>query len=103
VDFVHEGSVDIQVYHPLHKYDNNRPEWLVTEGKGLFLMPEEFSKYSGHLLEVRPIGEPSSSIPIDQFILSDKNYLIVSPSQEYSLNIISCDGSIIAEYHIGLS
>ena len=99
VDAINRGSVDIQVYHPKPIFTHKRPTWLITDGRQLIELPVEFRAYKDMLFQLVPLNEGESAVPSDQFILSEKNY-VIAENGFYWAKIVDCEGNLKVKYEI---
>ena len=98
VDPVHfVGGIDIQVYHPITKYFNNRPIWLLTKNKKVIMLPKEFNEFNGFLIQAVKKGENNKAIPFDQFIVKTEKKSLFLENGEYELRLIDCEGTLVAK------
>lgn len=102
VDDINEGSVDIQVYHPIPGYIHQRPKWLISGNKRIIELPKEFGEYKGHLLQVLSTSENDEAVPLDQFVITDESFVIVK-SGKFKLRVINCDGTLVSLFEVEIS
>jgi len=97
-------GIDIQVYHPITKYQHGRPTWRLNAGKRFHSieLPAELQDYEGHLFRFMKKGEQAAAVPIDQFIYQ-KGHAAVLPSGNYLLQIIDCEGMLKAEVQVDVA
>lgn len=96
VDPINAFGIDIQVFHPPTKFKNGRPDWKFGADFKAIPLPEEMSKYNGYLIQALFQGESSDAVPVDQFVVTDENVLLLSPGN-FELRLIHCNGNQVAE------
>lgn len=96
VDPILKLGTDIQVYHPMTRFDLGRPHWIKSRKLRQVPLPPEITALEGRLLQALPQGEVEEAVPIDQFIIANGRALIL-PAGKYNLRIISCEGELIGK------
>ena len=94
------SGIDIQVYHPVTKYFNNRPIWLLTKNKKIILLPKEFDEYFGFLIQAVKKGENYFAVPLDQFVISSEKKSLFLENGQYELRLIDCKGTLVAKSEV---
>lgn len=83
----HPGQFDIVVGHPDLTFSDGRPAWRQRGNVGPVAVPVDYrSDRERVIVEVRPVGEPPGSVPVDRLMLWVGNDLpLLLPSGVYSL------------------
>lgn len=88
---------DAQVFFPRSRVRDGRPHWLFAELERKSVpVPEELILEEGmQLVQARPVGEPDTAIPVDQFVIWPGAPVphLALPSGEYEVRVIKVDGS----------
>lgn len=76
--------------HPDARFIKGRPEWRVRAGDLPVTIPRELRPNTGwRVIEARPVGEPTASIPIDRVaIRPGEDVALMLPPGRYSLRAI---------------
>lgn len=93
-----KNHIDLQVYHPRTQFVNGRPSWLVRN-RNFYPVPVNLKKWKGNLLSIVNFHHPEDAVPVDQFIIDDEKFILLSPGR-YRARIFNCAGEIIAKYKI---
>lgn len=84
------GTFDLVIDHPLDRYAQNRPIWRTELGDVATTIPHFLRPESGwRIIEARPIGEPSISVPLDRVaIRPNEDVALMLPPGRYQLRVI---------------
>lgn len=84
------GAFDLIVDHPDAHFVRGRPEWRVRAGDRPVTIPRKLRPTTGwRVIEARPVGEPSTSIPIDRVaIRAGEDIALMLPPGRYRLRAI---------------
>lgn len=96
VDNVNYFAVDAQIYHPRTMFILGRPDWLVSPGKSLYKLPDEFASLDGYGIRVFLPSDSRDAVPIDQFIIGVGNGFVLKPGR-YRVELVSRSGDLVEE------
>lgn len=84
------GMFDIVVDHPTEKFVRSRPAWRITAGDIATTIPPHLQPKSGwRIIEARPIGEPTTSVPLDRVaIRRGEDVALMLPPGRYQIRAI---------------
>jgi hypothetical protein len=102
-DPVNTGSIDLQVYHPMTKFINGRPNWIDDDTKIQVPLPDNIKLLTGHFIKALIFEESADAIPIDQFIINQQRALILPSNEIYKIQIINCSGKLVKEFKLDLT
>ena len=91
------SNYDISVIHPPVQFSNFRPTYLIFDDIKSFDLPKSIQKkkYLNHLIKVFKEEEPNSTVPIDQFELSNLDMRIIVPKGNYRIEICNSLNEVI--------
>lgn len=94
VDPVNSPAIDIQVYHPVTRFEQGRPHWMKKKGIKQIPLPGSLLKYEGCLILAVIKGEEKEAVPVDQFVISKEKAFLLQ-SGNYEIRIINCKGELV--------
>ncbi|WP_288410735.1 hypothetical protein [uncultured Sphingomonas sp.] len=85
------GSFDLVVDHPTARFVRGRPAWRIAAGDRAVSIPVELRPRQGwRVIEARPDGEPSSSVPMDRVaIRPGEDVALLLPPGRYRLRALT--------------
>ena len=95
IDPINSDGIDIQVYHPVTKFERGRPDWMNKNGAKQIPLPEKLLDYEGHLIQAVKSGESIDAVPVDQFVISEGKVFLLALGS-YDLRLINCQGDMVA-------
>lgn len=84
------GMFDLVVDHPTEKFVRGRPAWRINAGDIATTIPPDLQPISGwRIIEARPIGEPTTSVPLDRVaIRRGEDVALMLPPGRYQIRAI---------------
>lgn len=84
------GTFDLVIDHPVERFVRGRAEWRSAGGDQLADIPRKLRPIKGwRVIEARPVGEPTSSVPIDRVaIRPGEDVALMLPPGRYALRAI---------------
>lgn len=93
-DPIISGGIDIQVYHPMTRFELGRPQWMKNETTKQIDLTYQINTYSGCLIQAVRYDDVKEAVPIDQFVIGNASALLL-PSGRYELRIINREGILV--------
>lgn len=85
------GKFDLVIDHPHARFERHRPAWRRLAGDRPISIPQHLYPSAGwRVIEARPIGEPSTSVPMDRVaIRAGEDVALMLPPGRYGLRVIN--------------
>jgi hypothetical protein len=100
VDPIHEGAIDMQVYHPRTDYILGRPNWLINSGNNIYPLPKKINRLKGYFAQAINEKEQKNSVPYDQFVIDSGETGIILEKGSYILRIFNTSGELKKIYKV---
>ncbi len=80
-------AFDILVDHPEARFHRGRPVWRRLAGDRAVRIPKILQPKTGwHIIEARPVGEPTNSVPMDRVLVgAGEDVVLMLPSGRYAV------------------
>lgn len=95
LDPIKAMGTDLQVHHPVPRFDQGRPDWMPRDGHRAVPLSRELLHYKEHLVRAMREGEPAEAVPIDQFVIAEGRAFWLQPGR-YRLEVVDCEGDLVA-------